>query len=114
MNNDTAIDLRSDTCSKPTDAMRAAMAAAEVGDDVYDDDPATIALERRVADELGKEAAVFVPTGTMANQIALRLHAGNGEAAIVDAASHIADWESGGPAALSGISLLRVETAAAS
>ncbi len=67
-------DLRSDTVTRPTAAMRAAMACAQVGDDVYREDPTTRALEERVASLLGKEAALFVPTGTMGNQIALLLH----------------------------------------
>ena len=65
------VDLRSDTVTRPTPAMRAAMAGAEVGDDVYGDDPTATALEERAAELLGKEAALFVPSGTMANQIAL-------------------------------------------
>ena len=68
------IDLRSDTVTRPTAAMRAAIAAAEVGDDQYGEDPSVIALQERVAALLGKEAALFVPTGTMANQLALKLY----------------------------------------
>lgn len=70
-----SIDLRSDTVTKPTEAMRAAMARAEVGDDQYGEDPTINLLQERIAALLGKEAALFVPSGTMANQIALRLHA---------------------------------------
>ncbi|MEJ7638244.1 MAG: beta-eliminating lyase-related protein, partial [Singulisphaera sp.] len=72
------IDLRSDTVTRPTAAMRRAMAEADVGDDVYGEDPTVIALEARTAKLLGKEAALFVPSGTMANQIAIGLHAGPG------------------------------------
>ena len=72
------IDLRSDTVTRPTAAMRRAMAEADVGDDVYGEDPTVIALEARTAELLGKEAALFVPSGTMANQIAIGLHAGPG------------------------------------
>ena len=73
------IDLRSDTVTKPSEAMRAAMAAAEVGDDVYGDDPTVKALEARTAELLGKEDAVFVPTGSMSNQIAIRTHTEPGD-----------------------------------
>ena len=68
------IDLRSDTVTRPSEQMRAAMAAAEVGDDVYGEDPTVNLLERRAAETFGREAAIFVPTGTMGNQIAIRLH----------------------------------------
>ncbi|MGA2034790.1 MAG: beta-eliminating lyase-related protein, partial [Thermoguttaceae bacterium] len=68
------LDFRSDTVTRPTPAMRAAMAAAAVGDDVFGDDPTVIALQERVAEMLGKEAAVFVPSGTMSNLIGVRLH----------------------------------------
>ena len=81
---ETVSDFRSDTVTKPTAAMREAMAAAEVGDDVFADDPTVNALEARFAEVLGKEAALFCPSGTMANQIALRLHTRPGDEAIVD------------------------------
>ncbi len=87
------IDLRSDTVTRPTAAMRAAMAAAEVGDDVYAEDPTVNRLEQRAAAIAGKEAAVFVPTGTMGNTIALKLHTRHGEEVVCDARSHILDWE---------------------
>lgn len=96
------IDLRSDTVTKPTAAMREAMARAEVGDDVLGDDPTVIALERRFAEMLGKEAAVFVPSGTMANQIAIKVHTQPGDEIICHEGSHIIHYEGGGPAALSG------------
>jgi threonine aldolase len=96
------IDLRSDTVTKPTAAMREAMARAEVGDDVLGDDPTVIALERRFAEMLGKEAAVFVPSGTMANQIAIKVHTQPGDEIICHEGSHIIHYEGGGPAALAG------------
>ena len=96
------IDLRSDTVTKPTQAMRRAMAAAEVGDDVLGDDPTVTALEARVAAVLGKEAAMYVPSGTMANQTALRAHTESGDEIICEQDSHIYQYEAGGPAALCG------------
>lgn len=97
------IDLRSDTVTKPTEKMRAAMARAEVGDDVYGDDPTVRALEERTAEILGKEAAVFMPTGTMSNQVALRAHTEAGDEILADAGAHIFTSEGGAPAGLSGI-----------
>ncbi|RUL86761.1 low-specificity L-threonine aldolase [Tautonia sociabilis] len=90
------IDLRSDTVTRPTPAMRRAMAEAEVGDDVYGEDPTVNRLERRVAELLGTEAALFVPSGTMANQIAIGLHAGPGDELICDSRAHVYVWEAGG------------------
>src|SRR6201986_5337841 len=87
------IDLRSDTVTKPTPAMRAAMAAAQVGDDVYGEDPTLNLLEARAAEVFGREAAIFVPTGTMGNQIAVRLHTQHGQEVICEARSHLVDWE---------------------
>lgn len=87
------IDLRSDTVTKPSEEMRRAMAAAPVGDDVYGEDPTVNRLEKRAAELFGKEAALFVPTGTMGNVIALKLHTQHGEEVICDARSHIVDWE---------------------
>ncbi len=100
---DPLIDLRSDTVTRPTAGMRAAMAAAEVGDDVYHEDPSVNRLEERVAALLGKEAAVFVPSGTMSNQIGLRCHTQPGDEVLLDAACHIYNNEAGGPAVLSGV-----------
>ena len=97
------IDLRSDTVTTPTPAMRRAMAEAEVGDDQYGEDPTVARLERRFADLLGKEAAVFVPSGTMGNLVALLAHCGRGDEAILGDESHIFWYESGGAAALGGI-----------
>jgi threonine aldolase len=97
------IDLRSDTVTKPTPEMRAAMAEAEVGDDVYRDDPTVNRLEELAAAMLGKEAALFVPSGTMGNLIALLVHCQRGEQVIVGNRSHIYLNEVGGMAALGGI-----------
>src|SRR5205085_11771050 len=96
-------DLRSDTLTRPTPAMRAAMAAAEVGDDVYGEDPSVRALEERVAALLGKESALFVPSGTMGNQIGLLVHTRPGDEVIIGEGSHCAFYESGAAAAWSGV-----------
>jgi threonine aldolase len=96
------IDLRSDTVTQPTPAMRAAMANAEVGDDVYGEDPTINHLEKEAAKIFGKEAAIFVPTGTMGNQIAIRLHTRHGQEVICEARSHVLDWEMAMVAAFSG------------
>jgi len=98
-----AIDLRSDTVTQPTDAMRRAMAAAEVGDDVLGDDPTIAELERATAEVLGTEAAVYMPSGTMTNQVALRAHTEPGDEAILADNAHMYFYEAGGPAALSGV-----------
>jgi threonine aldolase len=100
--NESVIDLRSDTVTKPTAAMRAAMAAAEVGDDVYGEDPTVNHLEQRAAEVFGREASIFVPTGTMGNQIAIRLHTQHGQEVICEARSHILDWEMAMVSAFSG------------
>lgn len=97
------IDLRSDTVTRPTAAMRRAMADAEVGDDVLDGDPTVQRLERRVADLLGKDAALFFPTGTMANQTAVWLLGRPGTEVLLDAGSHILHYEMAGAAALAGV-----------
>jgi threonine aldolase len=97
------IDLRSDTVTRPTPAMRQAMASAEVGDDVYGEDPTVNALEARVADLLGKEAALFVASGTMANQLALGVLARPGEEVICDQGAHCVNFEGGALAAIWGI-----------
>ena len=96
------IDLRSDTCSQPTPEMREAMARALVGDDVYGDDPTVNELEAEVAALLGTEDAVYVPTGTMSNQIAVRTHTEPGDAVLLDQSAHVYMNEAGGMAALSG------------
>jgi threonine aldolase len=96
------IDLRSDTVTKPTAEMRKAMAAAEVGDDVYGEDPTIQKLERIAAEKIGKEAALFVPSGTMGNQVAAMTHLQRGEEVVLEAESHIFYYEVGGLALLSG------------
>ena len=100
---DLPIDLRSDTVTRPTEAMLAAMAAAPVGDDVYGEDPTVNELERRVAELLGHEAALFTPTGSMANQLGLRLLVRPGQELLCDADAHVVRAELGAAAALSGI-----------
>jgi threonine aldolase len=99
------IDLRSDTVTKPTPAMRAAMAAAEVGDDVYGEDPTVNRLEARAAEIFGREAALFVPSGTMGNQTAIRLNTQHGQEVICEARSHIVEWEIAMASAFSGCQL---------
>jgi threonine aldolase len=98
------VDLRSDTVTRPVPGMRAAMAEAEVGDDVYGEDPTVTALESRVAAMLGHEAAVFTPTGSMANQICLQLLVPPGGELLCDADAHVVTYEIGAAAALGGIS----------
>lgn len=97
------IDLRSDTITQPDEGMREAMARAVVGDDVLGDDSTVQALEQHTAELLGKEAAVFVPSGTMANQLAIRVHTRPGDAMLLDANAHIYFYEAGAPAALAGV-----------
>jgi threonine aldolase len=87
------IDLRSDTVTRPTAAMRRAMAEAEVGDDVYREDPTVNRLEKRGAEIMGKEAGLFVPTGTMGNTIAVKMHTEHGQEVICEARAHLLDWE---------------------
>jgi threonine aldolase len=96
------IDLRSDTVTKPTDEMREAMARAEVGDDVYGEDPTARRLQERAAEMLGKDAALFVPSGTMGNQIAVRLHTEPGQEVIIEERSHMFNMEMAGMAVVSG------------
>jgi threonine aldolase len=105
------IDLRSDTVTKPTPGMRKAMAAAEVGDDVYGEDPTVNALQERIAALLGKETAVWVPTGTMANQIAIGSLAGMGDEIICDRGCHVVNYEGGAISALWGAQSLVVDGA---
>src|SRR4051812_46897989 len=97
------IDLRSDTVTKPTPEMRAAMAAAEVGDDVYGEDPTINRLQERAAEMFEKEAALFLPTGSMGNQIAVKLHTRPGQEVIIEERGHILNFELGGPAVHSGV-----------
>lgn len=105
---DLRIDLRSDTVTQPTAGMRAAIAAAVVGDDLYREDPTVLQLESEVAALLGKEAALFVPSGTMANQLGLRCHVQPGDDVLVSEGAHIKWYESGAAAALSGVQLVTV------
>jgi threonine aldolase len=104
------IDLRSDTVTRPTPEMRAAMAAAEVGDDVYGEDPTVNLLEKRAAEMFGREDALFVPTGTMGNQIAIRLLTEPGQEVICESRSHILDWEMATTAVFSGCLVRAVPT----
>jgi threonine aldolase len=106
-----AVDLRSDTLTRPTPQMRRAMADAEVGDDVYREDPTVNALEERVAELFGHEAALFVPSGTMGNQIGLRLVCEPGQEVLGDADAHILTYEMGAAAALFGLSSRTVVSA---
>ena len=103
------IDLRSDTVTKPCEAMRRAMAEAEVGDDVYGDDPTVLRLEEEAAGLLGKEAALYVTSGTQGNLVALLTHCGRGEGVILGRETHILNFEGGGMACLGGIVPLPVE-----
>jgi threonine aldolase len=98
------VDLRSDTVTRPTEAMRRAMAQAEVGDDVYGEDPLVNALEERVAGMFGHEAGLFVPSGTMGNQIGMRLVAEPGQEVLCDADAHVVTYEMGAAAAVFGLS----------
>ena len=104
------IDLRSDTVTKPTPAMRQAMAEAEVGDDVYGEDPTVNRLEQRAAEIIGKEAALFVPTGTMGNTIGVKVNTNHGEEALCDHRAHILDWELSMTAWFSGCLVRAVPT----
>jgi len=104
------IDLRSDTVTRPTDAMRAAMAAAQVGDDQFGEDPTTNRLQERVATLLGKEAALWMPTGTMANQVALLVLTRPGDDVVVGRASHAVWSETGAGAANAGVQFTEVGT----
>jgi threonine aldolase len=99
------IDLRSDTLTRPTDSMRQAMAHAEVGDDVYGEDPTVRALEERVADLFGHEAALFTPTGSMANVLAVRSLVGPGQEVLCEAGAHIARAELGAHGAYTGLTM---------
>ncbi len=99
------IDLRSDTVTKPTDEMRKAMARAEVGDDVYGEDPTVNRLQDMAAAMLGKRFALFVPSGTMANQLAIRSHTQPGQEIIVESKSHVVRYEQGAAGALAGVQL---------
>ena len=97
------VDLRSDTVTRPTPAMRVAMAAAEVGDDVFGDDPTVNALQDKIAALLGKEAALFVASGTQSNLVGIMSHCGRGDEYIVGQMAHTYRWEGGGAAALGSV-----------
>ncbi|GAB3320656.1 threonine aldolase family protein [Haloplanus salinarum] len=103
------IDLRSDTVTAPSDAMRDAARDAAVGDDVYRDDPTVNELERRAADVVGCAAALFVPTGTMGNQVAASVHADHGSEVLVDSEAHVVRWELGGLATNAGLQTRTVD-----
>ncbi len=103
MSPEPVVDLRSDTVTRPSRAMREAMMNAEVGDDVYGEDPSVGELERRVAALLDKESALFVPSGTMSNQIALLLHTRRGDEVVIGEGAHVAFYESGAGAAWAGV-----------
>src|SRR5919206_2538474 len=103
------IDLRSDTVTKPTPGMWAAMQKAELGDDVYGEDPTVNRLQEKVAALLGKEAALFVPSGTMSNQICVKAHTQPGDELLCEATCHIYNFEAGGPAVLSGVTCRTIE-----
>lgn len=105
------IDLRSDTVTRPTPAMRKAMTEAEVGDDVYGEDPTVNLLQERAAEIFSKEAALFVPTGSMGNQIAVKLHTKLGDEIIVEERGHIFNWEMGTPAIVAGVTIRTVRAA---
>lgn len=104
------IDLRSDTVTKPTDAMRRAMASAEVGDDVYGEDPTVNRLQERAAEIFEKEAALFVPTGSMGNQIAVKVHTQPGQEVIIEERGHILNYELGASAVLAGVTIRPVKS----
>ncbi len=108
------IDLRSDTVTKPTPQMRKAMAEAEVGDDVYGEDPTVNLLQERAAEIFGKQAAIFCPTGSMGNQIAVKLHTKPGDEIIIEERGHIFNYEMGTPAVISGVMIRPVRSANAS
>jgi threonine aldolase len=99
------VDLRSDTVTRPSDGMRAAMAAAEVGDDVLGDDPTVQRLQERAAELLGQEAALYVPSGTMANQIAIKVHCEPGDDVLACEGAHLMWYESGAAGAIAGVQI---------
>jgi len=106
----SCIDLRSDTITRPTPEMKEAMVTAPLGDDVFGDDPTVLALQDKAAALLGKESALYVPSGTMANQLALRAHTRSGDEVIAHARSHIVNYESGAAPALAGVHLRTVDS----
>jgi threonine aldolase len=107
---DRVVDLRSDTVTRPSAGMRKAMAGAEVGDDVLGDDPTVMLLEERMAALLGKEAAVFVPSGTMANLLGVLTQTSPGDEIILDRNCHIINYEAGGAAVVGGVQLYPLDS----
>jgi threonine aldolase len=105
------IDLRSDTVTKPSDKMRAAMAAAEVGDDVFGDDPTVNRLQERAAEVFEKEAALWVPTGCMGNEIAVKVHTRPGDEIVIEERGHVLNYELGASAVLSGVTIRPIKSA---
>ncbi|MGQ0542536.1 MAG: threonine aldolase family protein [Blastocatellia bacterium] len=105
------IDLRSDTVTKPTPAMRSAMAVAEVGDDVFGDDPTVNLLQERAAEVFEKEAALWVPTGCMGNEIAVKVHTKPGQEIVIEERGHILNYELGAAAVISGVTIRSVKSA---
>ncbi|MBN1623076.1 MAG: DegT/DnrJ/EryC1/StrS family aminotransferase, partial [Clostridia bacterium] len=103
------LDIRSDTVTKPTEEMRMAMYRAEVGDDVCKDDPTVIELERRAAEIVGKEAAIFVPSGTFGNQLSLFTHCERGNEVILDDRCHIVQHEAGASSIIAGVQLRTIK-----
>jgi threonine aldolase len=103
------IDLRSDTVTRPGESMRRAMYEAEVGDDVFGEDPTVRRLQETVAELLGKERALFVPSGVMGNQLAIRVHTSPGDEVLCEAGCHVANYESGAPGVLSGVQLRTIQ-----
>ena len=103
------IDLRSDTVTTPSPAMREAMAAAEVGDDVFGEDPTVNRLQAKVAALLGKQEALFVPSGTMANQVSIKTHTQPGDEVIAERGAHVFNYETGGAAFLSSVQVHPIE-----
>ena len=106
---DAIVEMRSDTMTKPTPGMREAIASAEVGDDMVGEDPTVNRLEARMADLLGKEAAVFACSGTQSNQMGVWTHCHSGDELLIEQTGHIANFEAGAPAALSGVSVRRLQ-----
>src|ERR1041384_7905137 len=104
------IDLRSDTVTKPSDKMRAAMAAAEVGDDVFGDDPTVNKLQERAAEIFEKQAALFVPSGCMGNEIAVKLHTRPGQEIVIEERGHVLNYELGAAAMISGVTIRSVKS----
>lgn len=105
------IDLRSDTVTRPTPLMRKAMAEAEVGDDVYAEDPTVIRLQEKAAEMFGKEAAIFMPTGSMGNQVAVKLHTLPGDEIVIEERGHIFNYEMGTPSVVAGVLIRPVRSA---